>query len=162
MRILGALMVGALALATGGCNPVHRAPAATMMTDADTHLGTRWHGNIVSPSTLGGVARMRGTATMIPAPAAGAMTLTVELSNAAPGGEHPWALHRGACGQEEGMIGELSGLGSVRIGGDGRGAASATVDMHSPVSGAYSVWVGASPANSSRVVGCANLAPPSR
>jgi hypothetical protein len=154
------VLLAFLALAVGGCNPFHRNPAVEM-SDADANLNTRWHGTIASPSRLAGVVQMSGTATMAPGSAAGATLVKLELANAAPGGQHPWALHRGACDRDEGVIGEQSRFGSIRIGSDGRGAATATVNMHSPTSGRYSVWVTASEANTGVVVGCANLAPPS-
>lgn len=161
MFTLRTLLVGAVALAMNGCNPFHRAPAVEM-SDADANLNTRWHGTIASPGRLAGVVQMSGTATMAPAQAAGETMVRLEIANATPGGEHPWSLHQGMCDRDEGVVGEASRFDAIRIGGDGRGSASATVRMHSPTSGRYSVWVTASPANASMVVGCANLAPPSR
>jgi hypothetical protein len=161
MRIPQTILIAAVALAAGGCNPFHRAPSVEI-SDTDTNLNTRWNGTIASPGRLAGVVQMTGRATMAPGSAAGATTVRLEIANASPGGEHPWSLHRGSCDRDEGVIGERSRFGTVRIGGDGRGSASATVDMHSPTSGLYSVWVTASEANASLLVGCANLAPPSR
>jgi hypothetical protein len=161
MHTIQAIVIGALVVTTAGCNPFHRAPPVEMSA-ADANVNTRWHGTIASPSRLAGMVQMRGSATMEPAASEGVTTVNLELSNAAPGGEHPWSLHQGACDRDRGMVGELPGFNSIRIGNDGRGESTATVKMHSPTSGAYSVWVAASPANASQVVGCANLAQPSR
>jgi hypothetical protein len=160
MRIFRTFLFGAAALAVVGCNPFHRTPAVEM-SSTDINLNTRWHGTVASPARLAGAVQMNGTATMAPARGAGRTTVVLDLSNATPGGEHPWALHRGVCGQDEGMVGQQSTFGSIRIGSDGRGSASAEVNMPAPTVGRYSVWVTASPANAGTIVGCANLAPPS-
>jgi hypothetical protein len=160
MRTTRTILLAAIAVAVGGCNPFYRSPAVEI-SDADSHLNTRWHGTIASPARLAGVVQMNGTATMLPAATAGETLVNLELANASPGGEHPWSLHRGSCDRDEGMVGQQSTFGSIRIGGDGRGSASATVAMHSPTSGRYSVWVQASEANAGVIIGCANLAAPS-
>jgi hypothetical protein len=161
MRAMRTFLIAASALVlTAGCNPFYRAPVVAI-SDSDTNLNTRWHGTIASPSRLAGVVQMSGTATMAPGSAAGATVINVDIANASPGGEHPWSLHRGSCDRDEGLVGDRSGFKAVRIGNDGRGSASSTVNMHSPTSGRYSVWVRASEANTGLVVGCANLAAPS-
>ena len=152
------IVIGAAALALAGCNPFHRSPAVEMSA-ADANLNTRWNGTIASPASLAGVVQMSGSATM--APGGERMThVRVDLTNATPGGEHPWGLHRGQCDYDEGLVGDRSEYGPVKVGGDGRAHASANVDLYTPTSGRFAVRVMASAANPNTIVACANLAPP--
>jgi hypothetical protein len=51
---------------------------------------------------------------------------------------------------------------SIKVGDDGRGAATATVPMTTPTSGSYFVTVQASAANPEMTVECGNLAAPTQ
>ena len=50
---------------------------------------------------------------------------------------------------------------SIKVGGDGRGAATATV-LTTPTSGSYFVTVQSSAANPEMIVACGNLAAPTQ
>jgi hypothetical protein len=97
---------------------------------------------------------------MAPGENARTTDVRVDLSNATPGGVHPWGLHRGQCSDDQGLVGERSEYGSIEVGDNGQATASANVDLHTPSSGMYSVRVTASAMNTNTIVGCANLAPP--
>jgi hypothetical protein len=155
------LMIGAVAVALAGCNPFSRSQAVEVSA-SDLNLNTRWHGTLASPASLAGAVQMSGTATMVPGNDARTTRVSLDLANAAPGGVHPWGLHRGQCDYDEGLVGERSSYRNVVVDRDGRASAAADVPLHTPTSGRYSVRVRASAVNSDLVVACANLAPPSR
>jgi hypothetical protein len=153
------LLLAAVALAFVGCNPFHRSGAVELSDDVN--LNTRWHGSMASPTTLAGVVEISGSATMAPGGAARTTDVTLDLGNATPGGVHPWGLHRGQCDDDQGLVGQRSEYRAIEIDGDGRGSASANIDLDTPMTGRYSVRVTASAQNANRIVACANLAPPS-
>jgi hypothetical protein len=161
MYVYRTLLIGAVAVALVGCNPFYRSPAVEVSA-SDENLNTRWHGTLASPASLAGVVQMSGTATMVPGTDARTTRVSLDLVNAAPGGVHPWGLHRGQCDYDEGLVGQRSSYRNVMVDRDGRASTRADVELHTPTSGRYSVRVTASAANSDLVVACANLAPPSR
>jgi hypothetical protein len=127
----------------------------------DANLNTRWHGNLASPGSLAGVVQMSGTATLVPTRNGGtAVSLVVE--NATAGGVHPWQVHQGACGADEGVLGPAEAYKPLEVGDDGRASGAATLALPTPVTGRYFVSVQASRANPSLVVACGNLAAPTR
>ncbi|HEX9107494.1 MAG TPA: hypothetical protein VF832_09705 [Longimicrobiales bacterium] len=156
-RSLSFLAFSLLALAA--CNPFH-VGQAVQVSARDVNLNTRWHGNIASPAALAGVVQMTGEATMAPGSSEGNTTVTLSVANATPGGRHPWELHRGQCGDDQGVFGPSSAYKAIEIGGDGKATASARVPLETPTSGSYFVSVQASAANGETTVACGNLAPP--
>jgi hypothetical protein len=150
------LLVVTLALAA--CNPFKHTPASEVSRDAN--LNTRWHASLVSPATLAGAVQMNGSATMQPGPGSEGTALSLTLANATPRGVHPWQVHRGQCGADEGVFGPAEAYTPITIGDDGRGAATATIPVMTPTTGNYFVLVGASAANAQMIVACGNLAPP--
>lgn len=148
-------------VALAACNPFH-VGQAVQVSARDANLNTRWHGNIATPATLAGVVQMTGDATMAPGSSEGNTTVTLSVANATPGGRHPWSLHRGQCGDDQGVFGSPDAYKAIEIGGDGRATASARVPLETPTSGSYFVSVRASAANSETIIGCGNLAPPTQ
>ena len=147
-------------LSTAACNPFQRGQAVRMSAE-DTELNTRWHANLVSPASLAGVVQMNGLATMEPAPDGTRTIVTLSLTNAAPGGSHPWEVRLGECGMatDHGVFGLRDEYEGMTIGSDGRANASATVSRQTPVSGGYFLAVYASDENR-MVVACGNMASP--
>jgi len=155
-RTLG-LVLAAAAFAAGLAACGHG--PAVEVNAADANLNSRWHASVASPRTLAGVVQMTGLATM--APAAGGKTgVAISLANATAGGVHPWQVHRGQCGVDEGVWGAPEAYEAMEVGDDGRAAAEATVPLPSPAGGRYFVSVQASRENPGLVVACGNLAPP--
>jgi hypothetical protein len=150
------LAVSALALAA--CNPFHREPVTEVSRDAN--VNARWRGSLVTPATLAGAVQMNGAATMQPGRGGSETDVSLNLANATPRGRHPWQVHRGQCGADEGILGDAGAYRPIEIGDDGRGRATATVPMPMPTTGSYFVTVRASAANAETVVACGNLAPP--
>lgn len=154
----------ALALASlfalAACNPFHRDPVSEV--ERDVNVNSRWRASLVSPAALGGAVQMRGAATMQPAKSGQGTMLSVSLSNATPGGAHPWQVRRGQCGADVGAFSSAASYHPLKIGDDGRGESGTTVSDVTPEVGDFFVTVYASAANPETVVACGNLAPPSR
>jgi hypothetical protein len=152
---------GALALAA--CNPF-RSPLShepvVQVTTNDANRNSRWHGQLTTPSNLAGAVQMTGQIAMTPDKDPNKTNVSIVLSNASPGGRHPWQLHRGQCGMDEGVFGSASDYNTLGVDDKGRAAGSATVGIPMPRTGDYYVSVGASEANPTTIVACGNLAAP--
>jgi hypothetical protein len=140
------------------CNPFNRQSA--QVSAKDTNLNTRWHATLSSPAELSGAVQMTGTASMSPSSKRGATEVTLALSNATEGGEHPWQVHMGRCGEDQGILGSADAYSAAKVGGNGRAESRATLEVETPVSGDYFVMVNASTGNAMTTVACGNLAPP--
>jgi hypothetical protein len=126
----------------------------------DENLNSRWHANLASPAELAGAVQMSGSASMTPSSRGGNTTVSLDLANATPGGLHPWQLHRGQCGADDGIIGASGAYPVAHVGRDGHATSSASVPFVTPTEGSYFVMVGASAANDAVTGACGNLAPP--
>jgi hypothetical protein len=126
-------------------------------------LTPRWNATLVTPASLAGALQIRGTGWMAANDKNGDQTVAqAEIANAAPGGLHPWHVHRGQCGSDQGILGPADAYKPLKVNGDGRATATATLDIPVPKTGDYFVNVHASSANMGTIVACGNLAPPSR
>ena len=151
------LAVGTLGLVS--CNPF-RNESAVQVSAKDENLNSRWHANLATPAELAGAVQMNGSASMAPGTKAGNTTISLALANATPGGLHPWQLHRGQCGADQGVFGNVDAYRVAKVGKDGRATSSANVPIDTPTTGQYFVIVRASAANDAVTVACGNLAPP--
>jgi hypothetical protein len=156
---LRSLALVAATLALGACS-AFQPKSAVHMSAANVTLNSSWHARIASPSDLAGAVQMNGSASMAPGEKRGTTEVAMTLGNTAPGGVHPWAIHRGQCGADEGVFGALENYPPLRVGADGTGSARATVVLDTPTGGDYFVSVQASPANHELTVACGNLAAP--
>ena len=158
-------LVAAGALALVACNPfrspMKQAPVVQVST-RDANANARWHGTLTSPSTLAGAVQMTGQISMSPGSNAGNTNVALLLANASPGGLHPWQLHRGQCGADDGVFGSASDYKTLKVDENGRASASANVPVVMPIDGRYFVSVGASEANAATIVACGNLASPTQ
>ena len=163
MPLHAILAAGALALVA--CNPfrspMKQAPVV-QVSARDANVNARWHGTLASPSNLAGAVQMTGQISMAPGSSAGNTNVALILANASPGGLHPWQLHRGQCGMDDGVFGSASDYKTLKIDEQGRASASANVPVVMPSDGRYFVSVGASEANASTIVACGNLASPTQ
>jgi hypothetical protein len=101
-----------------------------------------------------------GSASIAPGTKRGTTEIVTTLGNSSPGGVHPWAIHLGHCGADEGVFGALDDYLPLSISSDGTGVSSATVALDTPTRGNYFVSVQASAANRELTIGCGNLAAP--
>jgi hypothetical protein len=154
----------ALALLTSAaCSTFGRDPVVEVNAQ-DATLNTRWHANLASPASLAGAVQMRGSASMAPSADRSGTDVTLSLANASPGGLHPWAVHRGQCGEgmDDGVFGRSEAYQALEVAADGLADGAATVPLLTPRTGSYFVVIHASVANLETVVACGNLAPPTR
>jgi hypothetical protein len=154
------LAAAAVAIATGACGS--RAP---VQIDPDAQpTVARWNATLETPSGLAGAIQLQGSGWMA-AGTNGDTTRTqasVQISNASPGGRHPWHVHRGQCGNDLGILGAAAAYKPLEVGSNGRATSTATLDLPAPASGEYFINVHASPTNVGTIVACGNLAPPAR
>jgi len=166
MRQIPLVLVAAVGtLAVLGCNPF-RSPMkqdpVVEVTRRDANVNARWHGTLASPSALAGAVQMKGSVAMSPGTTSGHTRVTIELSNASPGGLHPWQLHHGQCGMDAGMFGSADGYKALKVDDEGKASDAVTVPLAMPVDGQFYVSVGASAANPETIVACGNLARPTQ
>ena len=159
MHQLQLLMLAVATVAVVSCNPFRR-DSAVQVSAKDENLNSRWHANLATPAELAGAVQMNGSASMAPGTKTGNTIILLDLANATPGGLHPWQLHRGQCGYDEGVFGNADAYQVAKVGKDGRATSSASVPIPTPTTGEYFVIVRASVANDAMTVACGNLAPP--
>jgi hypothetical protein len=153
------LLLAVSALSLISCNPFHHEQAVEV-SSKDANLNSRWHANLATPADLAGAVQMNGSASMAPAAQSGNTTVSLDLANATPGGLHPWQLHRGQCGSDDGVVGSAAAYPAAKVGNNGRATATANLPLITPSAGNYFVIVQASAANNAMTVACGNLAPP--
>jgi hypothetical protein len=151
------LILSALTLAScGGRQPVEISPDAQP-------VATRWNGTLSSPPELAGVVDIRGQAWMgADQQDADRTRAFVEISNAVPGGRHPWHVHRGQCGSDQGILGPADAYKPLKVESNGRASSTAVLPIAHPRTGGFFVNVHASARNMATIIGCGNLAPPAR
>lgn len=159
MTSLRSLALVAAALTLGACS-TFQPKSAVEESATNVTLNSSWHARIASPSELAGAVQMNGSASMAPGTKRGTTEVAMTLGNTSPGGVHPWAIHRGQCGADEGVFGALENYPPLRVGSDGTGSSRATVALDTPTGGDYFVSVQASQANHELTVACGNLAAP--
>jgi hypothetical protein len=126
-------------------------------------VGNRWNAVLATPAGLAGAIQVHGTGWLARNPKDTALSKAhVEITNASPGGLHPWHIHRGQCGNDMGVLGPADAYKPLKVGGDGQAKADATLPLPMPVSGNYFINIHASAQNMNTIVACGNLAPPAR
>ena len=149
------------AASMAACGVIHRNEPVTQITSTGVvAASTRWNATLATPAELAGAVQVRGTGYWASANNGGSSQAVVYISNVTPGGQHPWALHRGRCGSDEGLIGSESTYPILTVDAKGNASAAASVTQMMPTSGDYFFQILASPQNRSTVIACGNLAPP--
>ena len=155
-RTLAGLFAFAALASCGGRQPVEINPNSVS-------VATRWNGTLSAPPDLAGVSDIRGSGWMGSDPKEEGQTRAhVEISNAVPGGRHPWHVHRGQCGSDQGILGQADAYKPLKVEGDGRAQGDAVLSVATPRSGSFFINVHASASNMKTIVACGNLAPPAR
>lgn len=156
--VAATLALVAATLALVACS-IHMRPA-DRVTPKDANLNSTWHARIASPPGLAGAVQMSGSASMAPGTKPGTTEIVMNLGNSSPGGVHPWTLHRGQCGADEGVVGVLENYSPLKVRSNGTAVSRAVVALATPTTGNYFVSVQASAANRELTVGCGNFAAP--
>ena len=150
------LAIALLSAACGGRRGVEIDPNREM-------VGDRWNATLATSAQLAGAVQVKGTGWM-----AGDEDDTnktrayAAIQNAVPGGEHPWHVHVGQCGNDRGIFGPADAYEPLRVGGNGEAEAGAELPLAVPIAGQYFINVHASRNNMGTIIACGNLASPSR
>ena len=158
MGYSGAAILLGLALAATACG------GKKVEIDPDAAPGaSRWNAVLSTPSSLAGAVQVKGTGWMAAEEDDTTKTrAVVTIQNAVPGGEHPWHVHLGQCGNDRGIFGPADAYEPLQVGGGGMGQESAVLSVPAPVAGQYFINVHASRNNMTTIIACGNLAPPIR
>lgn len=159
MRHSGAAALLAFTLAAAGCGG-----GGGIEIDPNRELvGSRWNAILSTPARLSGAVQVKGTAWMTEEEGDTTETRAfISIQNAVPGGEHPWHVHVGQCGNDRGIFGPAEAYEPLRVGGNGQAESLAEIPVPAPTAGQYFVNVHASRNNMGTTIACGNLAPPSR
>jgi hypothetical protein len=161
MKAHSAASVLLVALAASSCGGGRQ--AVEINPDVQAAAASRWHGTLGSPPELAGVSAIRGSAWMGPNEKDLDRTQAyASLANAVPGGVHPWHVHRGRCGADQGIFGPADAYKPLEVENDGRTSSTAELPVPTPRTGNFFVNVHASANNMRTIVACGNLAPPAR
>ena len=145
-------------LAAAACNPFHK--TANEIKVQDIPVGERWNATLATPSGLQGAVQVHGTGYLARDP--NGSKAVIHVSNATPGGVHPWSIRTGPCGAENPVFGDASAYPNLKVEKDGAAQTSANLSAPFPTTGNYSLEVRASPTNMGTVIACGNLAPPTQ
>jgi hypothetical protein len=156
MRIASAAGLIAVAVTFTGCG----GRAVEINQDEKPVMG-RWNATLATPAGLSGALQVQGSGWMGQSGKDTMETLAhVEISNAPPGGRHPWHVHKGQCGSDQGILGPADAYPLLEVGGDGKAEKDAKLPIPAPMQGQYFINVHAAPNNMGTIVACGNLAPP--
>lgn len=158
MRISASLLLLAAVSSAAACH------SYSGQADTDTtpvgFMGARWSATLTAqPGSP--APQVSGTATVLGNADSTQTRIDVSLTSAAPEAKLPWHLHRGSCGNDQGIVGDASAYTPLTVSSDGRATASATLDVPMPRSGEYMINIHASPTDMKTIVACGNLTGPS-
>jgi len=111
-------------------------------------------------TTLAPVSEGSGAVTgMAELDSTGTATSTARVSSRGDraGAIRPWHVHHGQCGQDGAILGSASDYPPIKVGPNGTGSATASVEAPTPTAGDYLVNVHASAADLSTIVACGDL-----
>ena len=123
-------------------------------------MGAQWSATL-NPVTGSPAPEVSGTATVMGNADSSQTRVEVALTGATPGAGHPWPLHRGTCGDDQGIVGEASAYAPLTVGINRRATGTATLGIPMPRSGEYMINIHASPTDLGTIVACGNLTGPS-
>lgn len=142
-------LMAACASGGGGGGGAPPPPAAGGAAPGATTL--RFSGQLLST----GARTMRGSAA---ATTIGQRTeVVVSVTGGAPSGQHPWHLHRGACGSGGAVVGSPGAYAVLRPDASGGANETANISVALQRGQRYHVNVHESPQNPGNIVACAEL-----
>lgn len=149
---LGALVAGLTVASRRGVEASTLAPRVTTAT-ADSG----WTATLSAPSSYAGDEHVFGSATVAPNGSGSGFTATVNIAGATPKSTHPWHVHKGTCGNDQGIVGGASSYTAIKVGDDGKGTSSAKVSAPLDPKGSYMVNIHASSTDMKTIVACGPL-----
>ncbi|MGQ0816024.1 MAG: hypothetical protein ACT4O1_16455 [Gemmatimonadota bacterium] len=82
---------------------------------------------------------------------------SISIAGARSGGQHPWHIHRGSCGENGPIVGAAAAYPVLMVGANGTATASATVSVGLTEDATYSVNVHRSPTDLGTILACGAL-----
>lgn len=158
-KSLNVLLFAALVVGTG-CSMLGRKSGPELNADYGA-VRSRWNATLATPSQLAGVMQLHGTSWWSH-DGTSTSRADIEVTNATPGGVHPWHLHYGRCGSNGAIVGDPAAYELLTINGDGKSAAKAMLSIPLPRGGEYYVNVHAAQSNMGTIIACGNLAAPTQ
>jgi hypothetical protein len=123
-------------------------------------MGTRWTATLTAqPGSP--MPQVTGAASVMGVGDSSKSKIQVSINNATPNAQLPWHLHRGSCGNDQGIVGDPNAYQPLQVGSDGQATGSAVIGVATPRSGEYMINVHASTADLATIVACGNLTGPS-
>ncbi|CAN5462712.1 hypothetical protein BH09GEM1_BH09GEM1_08110 [soil metagenome] len=156
MRTTLTLAIIALGVSTAGCGMLNRSSGTEINAGSDTR--NAWTGMLATPSTLAGAVQLHGTASWVRD--GNDSKVTISITNATPGGSHPWHIHSGRCGSNGPIVGTPGAYKALEVNGDGNASENASLSVALPYTNDYYVNVHAAANNMGTIIACGNLAPP--
>ncbi len=155
-KVVGLAVVSLTLAACGGSRRTEINPQDQVVTN-------RWNATLATPPELAGAMQLKGTGWMAPDPKDPNKTHAhLSITNAVPGGEHPWHVHIGRCGADKGIFGPADAYRPLKIKDEGKALSDAEIPAPAPTSGEYFINVHASQNNMRTIIACGNLASPVR
>ena len=159
MRYPGATILLGLALAATACGGGKN---VEINPDRESVAG-RWNAVLSTPANLAGAVQVKGSGWLAADEDESTRARAfVSIQNAVPGGEHPWHVHLGQCGNDQGIFGAAGAYEPLRVGSGGQAQETTVLQVPPPVVGQYFINVHASRNNMQTTIACGNLAPPNR
>lgn len=91
------------------------------------------------------------------ASAAGQTAVSINLAGGESNGTHPWHVHRGTCGNDQGIVGDPSAYTPLRPNSAGAASATAHLAVQLVPDGAYMINVHRSPQALNEIIACGEL-----
>lgn len=91
------------------------------------------------------------------ASAAGQTAVSINLAGGESNGTHPWHVHRGTCGNDQGIVGDPAAYTPLRPNSAGAASATAHIAVQLVPDGDYMINVHRSPQALNEIVACGEL-----
>jgi hypothetical protein len=151
MRLREMVVLASSALIATACASRTEEVSAGAITPSGSTV--RWTAGL-TPMNGSGVS---GTAVVLPADNVAQARVDLVITGAQSGGIYPWHVHRGTCGNDQGIVGPPKSYPAVAVGADGTGRVLATIPTGLERGGQYMVNVHRSPQELGLIVACGNL-----
>lgn len=135
----------------------HRGVEASPVSRGVTNADSGWTATLSAPSSYAGDEHVFGSATVSPDKSGKGFTANVNIAGATPKSTHPWHVHKGTCGNDQGVVGGGSSYTPIKVGDDGKGTSSAKVSAPLDPNGSYMVNIHASATDMKTIVACGPL-----
>lgn len=91
------------------------------------------------------------------ASAAGQTAVSINLAGGESNGTHPWHVHRGTCGNDQGIVGDPAAYTPLRPNSAGAASATAHIAVQLVPDGDYMINVHRSPQALNEIIACGEL-----